>query len=180
MELNEIFAKRRSVRKYDGTRPVSREQLETMIAAAQEAPTWKNTQTGRYYAVTGQQTLKALKECLHPQNQLTVADAPALIVTTFKKNISGFERSGEQTNELGNEWGVYDLALQNAFLMLKATEIGLDTIVLGLRDAEQIRTLLNVPEEEIIVSVIGVGYRDEEPTRPKRKEISVIAKFFEE
>ncbi len=180
MELDEVIAKRRSVRKYDAGRKVSREQLEQLIAAAEEAPSWKNTLTGRYHVVTGEQSLVQLKDCLHPRNQVTVADAPVLIVATFKHNISGFERTGEPTTELGNEWGVYDLGLQNAFLLLKATDLGLDTVVLGLRDAGKIRTLLNIPETETVVAVIGVGYRDEEPTRPRRKEVADVATFYEE
>ncbi len=178
MELDQILAKRRSIRQWDAARSVSEEQVTSLIAAAQEAPSWKNTQTGRYYAVLSPDMLGKLKECLAPQNQLTVADAPALVVTTFRHNISGFERTGEPTNELGNEWGAYDLGLQNALFMLKATDLGLDTIVLGLRDADRIRQLLSIPEDETIVSVLGVGYRAVEPERPRRKEMSVVAKFY--
>ena len=46
-------------------------------------------------------------------------------------------------------------------LLLKATELGLGSIVLGLRDAKAIRALLNIPDEEVVVSVICIGYRND-------------------
>ena len=49
---------------------------------------------------------------------------------------------------------------------------------MGLRDADKIRKMLSIPKEETIVSVIAVGKADEEPSRPKRKELNDILKFF--
>lgn len=180
MELNDILGKRRSVRKYDALRPVERMDLEQMILAAQEAPTWKNSQTGRYRVVTGKESRAKLLDCLLPQNQVAAGDAPALIVTSFVSHRSGFERDGSPSNELGDGWGIYDLGLQNALLLLKATDLGLDTLVLGLRDADAIRQLLDIPATETIVAVIAVGYRAIEPARPPRKELADIATFFED
>ncbi len=176
--FDEIIGERRSVRHYDPAKPVSREMIETLIKTAIEAPSWKNKQTSRYYVVTTPEMREKLKETLWHQNQLTVKDAPVLIVTTFVKGIVGFEKDGSASNELGDGWGIYDLGLHNAFLLLKATDLGLDSIVLGLRDADAIRSLLEVPENEVIVSVIGIGYRSEDSIRPRRKEVSDIAKFF--
>ncbi len=179
MELNQILESRRSVRSYDVTRAVDRETVEKVIAAAQEAPTWKNSQTGRYHVVMGPDKLAKFKsECLHPYNANNVAAAPVLIVATFVKNISGFRRDGSQDTELGNEWGAYDLGLQNANLLLKATELGLSTLVMGLRDAGKIREMLEIPAEETIVSVIGLGYAASEPQRPPRKNLEEVLKFY--
>lgn len=176
--FDEIIRGRRSVRHYDPDKNVPREVVEQLIAAASEAPSWKNQQTSRYYAVMSPEMREKLKACLWSQNQITVKDAPVLIVTTFVRGIVGFEKDGTPSNEFGDGWGVYDLGLQNALLLLKATELGLGSIVLGLRDAEAIRTLLNIPDEEVVVSVIGIGYRSKESNRPPRKEVTEIAKFF--
>ena len=177
--LNEIIQQRRSIRHYDASKPVSRETVEQLLAAAVEAPSWKNKQTSRYHVVMSADLRNSLRECLAPQNSVSVADAPVLIVTTFVKNIVGFEKTGEPTNELQNGWGIYDLGLQSAILLLKATEMGLGTIVLGLRNADAIRHLLHIPDDEIIVSVIGVGYTAENSAKPKRKTVADIATFYE-
>ncbi len=63
-------------------------------------------------------------------------------------------------------------------LLLKATELGLSTLVMGIRDNEKIKKILGIPETEAVVSVIGVGYSNAVPAMPKRKEIDDIAKFF--
>lgn len=176
--FDEIIGERRSVRHYDPAKPVSREMVETLIRSAIEAPSWKNQQTSRYYVVTSSEMRERLKECLWPKNRVTVKDAPVLIVTSFVKGVVGFESDATPSNELRDGWGIYDLGLHNAFLLLKATDMGLDSIVLGLRDADAIRALLEIPEDEVIVSVIGVGYRSEDSVRPHRKEVEDIAKFY--
>jgi nitroreductase len=178
MKLNEIIEIRRSIRKFDGAKKVDKKEVENALEAAVKAPSWKNKQTSRYYVVMKEEMLKKLKDCLIPQNRVNVSDAPVLIVTTFVKDISGYEANGEPSNELGNGWGVYDLGLQNALFLLKATELGLDTLVMGLRSEEEIRRLLEVPEEEVIASVIGLGYRVEDSKMPKRKAVEEIARFF--
>ena len=79
---------------------------------------------------------------------------------------------------MGNGWGCYDLGLQNENLVLKAVDLGLSTLIMGLREAGRLREILHIPETETIVSVIAVGKAAEEPIRPHRKELSEIAKFF--
>ena len=93
-------------------------------------------------------------------------------------NRAGFQRDGSADNELGNGWGCYDLGLQNENLVLKATELGYGTLIMGIRDADEIREFCDVPESETVVAVIAVGVPEEEPGRPKRKETGDIVKFL--
>ena len=179
MELQTAFETRRSIRHYDAEKKVTKEQVETLIKAASLAPSWKNTQTSRYYCVLSEdKVVEFSQKCLPEFNQKNSAGAGALIVTTFVKDRSGYERNGEPSNELGNGWGCYDLGLQNENLLLKATDLGLSTLVMGIRDADRLREMLSISEEEIIVSVIAVGYGDATPTMPKRKEISEFVTFY--
>lgn len=97
---------------------------------------------------------------------------------TNVENSSGFNPDGEPTNELGNGWGFYDLGLNNENLILKARDMGLDTLVMGIRDADKIREMLTISQDETIVSVIALGYGTQEPKMPKRKAAEDIVKFF--
>ena len=179
MEFQKVLETRRSVRKYDPNVSVTREQMEELIRAAQEAPSWKNSQTGRYYCVLSEEIVnKIRKNCLPGARNAEKSEHAALIVTTFVHNRAGFQTDGTPDNELGNGWGCYDLGLQNENLILKATDLGLSTLIMGLREAGRLREILHIPETETIVSVIAVGKAAEEPTRKPRKEISEIAKFF--
>lgn len=177
MDLAKAMETRRSVREYIN-KPVEEEKLRAMISAAQLAPSWKNSQVTRYYVVTGEEKLAEVKSALSAYNQKNMADAPALIITAIVLNCSGFEKDGTPTNELGNGWGFYDCGLQSMNLLLKATEQGLSTLVMGIRDNEKIKEILGIPETEAVVSVIGVGYSNAFPAMPKRKDIDEIAKFF--
>lgn len=178
MELNQVLEGRRSIRKYKNE-PVKKEDVEAMIQAAILAPTWKNSQTPRYHVAYGQEAVAKLKESgLAPFNASNTEDAPVLIVTTFVQNRSGFERDGSPSNEVGQGWGYYDLGLHNENILLKAYELGYGTLVMGIRDADKIREILNIPENEIIVSVIGVGVADIAPEAPRRKSVEDITTWY--
>ncbi len=178
MELDTIINTRRSIRKYKN-QPIEIEKVKKIIKAAVEAESWKNSQTARYHIITSKELLIEFKKtCLPEFNQENCKDAPVLIVSTFIKNRSGFERDGTASNELGNGWGCYDLGIHNQNLILKATELGIGSLIMGIRDEKKIRTLLNIPASEIIVSVIALGISDIEPERPKRKNIDEICKFY--
>lgn len=179
MELSTAINGRRSIRKYKPEVKVTKEQVDTILQAALMAPSWKNSETGRYYVVMEEENLQYVKEnCLPPYNAGNTKDAPVLIVATVAKGVSGFGQDGNAANELGDGWGIYDLGLQNQNLMLKAYEMGFGTLVMGLRDADKLRKKLNIPEEEIIISVISLGAPDIEPNAPKRKFVEEIAKYY--
>ena len=179
MEFQKVLETRRSVRKYDPNVSVTREQMEELIRAAQEAPSWKNSQTGRYYCVLSEEIVnKIRKNCLPDAGNAGKSEHAALIITTFIHDRAGFQKDGSADNELGNGWGCYDLGLQNANLILKATDLGLSTLIMGLREADKLREILSIPETETIAAVIAVGKAAEDPIRPHRKPIEEIAKFF--
>lgn len=178
MTLTETMTARRSVRAYNPAKPVEQSQIEQIIRAAQEAPSWKNQQTSHYHVAISPQSVAAVRACLKESNQAKVAGAPALVVTTFVKDIVGFNREGQPDNEIGNGWGLYDLGLHNSLFLLKAAELGIDSLVMGLRNADALRSVLNIPDNEVIVAVIALGHRAETPERPPRKPLANIAKFY--
>ena len=179
MEFQTLIENRRSVRKYSPNTDITKEQIQQLIKAALEAPSWKNTETGRYYCVLSEDMKQKLrKECLCDANNDIKTEHAALIVTTFVHNRAGFQKDGTPDNEIGNGWGCYDLGLQNENLILKAAELGLSTLIMGLRNADKIREMLSIPEAETIVAVIAVGKADEERSRPKRRELEDVLKIF--
>ena len=128
--------------------PVEKEKIEEMIQAAIYSESWKNSQTSRYHVIQSKEMLEQFK----------------------KKCLPEFNQK--------NGWGVYDCGLANQNLILKATELGLGTLVMGIRDERAIRELLEIPVQETIVSVIGVGYPNIEPSMPKRKTIEEVSTFY--
>jgi nitroreductase len=174
--FDEIVASRRSVRKYDATKTISEAEVRQLIATTQEAPSWANQQSTRYYVAMSKEKVDAVKEMVG-RNKQNIAGAPVVIVSTYVKGKSGFF-AGNPTNEVGDGWGAYDNGLSNAYLILKAREMGFDTLIMGMRDAEKIRELFGIPAEEAIMAVISLGYRVNDPIRPQRKALDDILKFY--
>lgn len=177
MELQQAMELRRSIRKYQD-KPVEQEKIVELIKAACLAPSWKNSQVTRYYVAKTEESLQKVREALPEFNRKNTQHAPVLITTTIVKNRSGYNIDGTPSNELENGWGYYDCGLQSMNLLLKAQELGLSTLIMGIRDAGTLKEIFDIPDEEAVVSVISVGYGYAEPEMPKRKELDEIAKFY--
>ena len=176
VSFDEVLTSRRSVRSYDATKKISEAEVRDLLIATQEAPSWANQQPTHYYVAISDEKVAAVQNLVGP-NKERIQNAPILIVSTFERGKSGFFQ-GNQTNEVGDGWGAYDNGLSNCYLILKARAMGFDTLIMGLRDADGLRTLFSIPEDESIMAVISLGYRDGEPNRPQRKPLDEIVKFF--
>lgn len=175
MEFMELANQRRSVRAYRD-QPVPRVLVDEIIQAAQLAPSWKNSQTGRYYVALEPTAQERIRTCLPSYNQKSSAHA-ALIVTAYEKGVSGFN-GNEPVNELGDQWGAYDLGLQNMLLCLKARELGLDTLIMGIRDAAALRAAAGIPDSEAVFAVIALGYRGQDPAPRPRKAVGEVVEYL--
>ncbi len=177
MEFEKLIAERRSIRKYAEGVSIDKNDIEKIIASAQMAPSWKNSQTGRYYVALSPEKIKEVRAALPEFNQNNSLNAAALIVTAFEKGTAGFMPDGTQVNELGDMWGAYDLGLQNAYFVLKTRELGYDTLIMGIRDEKALKAAFDIKDSEQIAAVLALGKRAAEPNAPARKEISDIAVF---
>ena len=175
--FDDIVASRRSIRDYDASKTISQEEVMELIKCAQEAPSWANQQPSKYYVAMSEDKVAAVKNLVGEGNKRNTAGAPVMIVSTYIKGRSGFFR-GNPANEIGDGWGAYDNGLSNAYFILKARERGFDTLIMGMRDSEELRKLFAIPDDECIMAVISLGYRASDPNRPDRKPTSEIVKFF--
>lgn len=174
MEFKELVQARRSMRSYEEC-TIEDAVIREMIEDALLAPSWKNSQTGRYYVANTKERKEAVREAL-PEFNKTRCENATLIVTTYVREVSGFT-AGAPDNELGNKWGAYDLGLANAYLVLSAKDKGYDSLIMGLRDAAVLRKAFNIPKNEQIVSVIAIGKGDKEPRMQERKSVEDVAQF---
>lgn len=174
--FDEVLSSRRSIRSYDATKKISEDEVRQLLTATQEAPSWANQQPSKYYVAISPEKLAAVQD-LVGGNKERIINAPVLIVSTFERGKSGFFQ-GNQTNEIGDGWGAYDNGLSNCYLIMKARAMGFDTLIMGMRDADALRTLFDIPGNETIMAVIALGYRDGEPKQPEHRPLDDIVKFF--
>ena len=177
MEIKECIKGRRSVRKYEYEK-IEQEVIESMVKAGQYAPSWKNSQTPRYYAAITEEAIESVRACLPGFNAERTEGVGAYIVTTAKKGLSGCNADGEYFSHLGNGYECFDNGLAVENMLLYAHSIGYSTLIMGLFDEAGLRQLLDVPSDEDIVVVIAVGRRDIDPQRPERKATESVLKIF--
>ena len=58
--------------------------------------------------------------------------------------------------------------------MLKARELGYDTLIMGLRDVDKLVEIFEIPNDEAMMAVIALGKRKNDPEKPQRKTIDEI------
>ena len=174
--LDEVFASRRSIRAYEAGKTISEGEVRELLLATQNAPSWANQQPSKYYVAIGAEKREAVLELIGG-NKERVINAPVLIVSTFEKGKSGFFRENP-VDATGDYWGAYDNGLSNAYLVLKARAMGFDTLIMGMRNADALRALFDIPEDEMVMPVIALGYRAQEPNTPTHRPLDEIAKFY--
>lgn len=177
METLECIKSRRSIRKFKPDK-VSKETIEELVKAASFAPSWKNTQTARYIAIVDPDKKKELAEkCCAQHNQDIINGAPVLIATTIIDKRSGFERDGSFSTVRGDNWQAFDNGIATQTLCLAACDKGLGTVIMGLYDIELAQQILDVPEGQLLMSLVAVGYPDIEPNMPIRKDIDTLLSY---
>ena len=175
MEFNELIEARRSVRKYVPGE-ISKDEMSAIVGEALNAPSWKNTEVTRYYAAVSAGAKDRLwKEALPGFNVTSTANAAALVAVTFKNGESGYMGTAA-ANELGEMWGAYDCGLASAYFVLAAKNHGWDSLILGIRDAEKIKALMGIPEDEVVTSVIALGKAAHPAAKPPRKPVDEALK----
>ena len=180
MDALDCIKGRRSVREFKDT-PVTHEVLESIIDTARFAPSWKNTQISRYVALTGA-SKKALADTSFEAwegNAKIVNGAPVVIVQTYVKNRSGFERDGSFSTSKEDRWQNYDCGIAAEAFCLAAYEKGLGTVIMGIFDEDKVAKVINLPEEQGVAAVIALGYPVNESPAPKRKEVSDLLTYLE-
>ena len=178
MTAKDCIKGRRSIRKFK-EQPIDRELLSEIIETASYAPSWKHTQITRYIAVTGELKDKLAAECTsaYPKNGEIIIQAPMLILVTYIKGRSGFERDGSFSTAKEGSWQMFDAGVAAQTFCLAAYEQGIGSVIMGIFDEAKAASLLNIPEEREIVALIPIGYPDEEPVAPRRKPVEDLLSF---
>ncbi|MCR5309819.1 MAG: nitroreductase family protein [Lachnospiraceae bacterium] len=168
---------RRSVREFT-PEPVSHDLLAEVVEVARFAPSWKNTQISRYVALEGDMKAKLAAECVGEWNANIINKAPMVVVQTFVKNRSGFERDGSFTTSKEDRWQNFDAGIAAEAFCLAAHEKGLGTVILGMFDENKVASVLSLSEDMGVASLIAIGHPAVSPEAPKRKEVSDLLSYM--
>lgn len=180
MELKKCVEGRRSIRKFTD-QAVADELLGKIVDVATLSPSWKNSQTTRYIAVSDKAIKNELAEkCVmdFEFNKKTILGAPTLVLITTVSPRSGFERDGSPSTSKGSHWESFDAGIATQTLCLAAYEEGIGTVILGVFDEAKVIEAAKIPEGQKVSAMVAIGYPDEAPTMPKRKGADEILSFL--
>jgi len=163
-KLREIIIGRRSIRRFKNEN-IQRETIERIIDAAQWAPSACNRQLWRFIAVTDSKIKEKLVSEAKASN--FIKDAPVTIYVLYHKDFDS-EKSADYQSAAA--------AIQN--ILLAAHSLGLGaTWINTYGRKKKVKEILKIPDSFNIISAVIIGYPDENPSPPKRKNIREILSY---
>ena len=155
MDILEVIKTRRSIRKYEPD-PVSEEEINKILEAGRWAPSADNSQPWRFIVLRSQEVRKKLADTLTWGRFL--AQAPLGIAVTVNPRASNHP--------------VEDGAAATQNMLLEAHSLGLGACWIGTYGSgneASAKKVLNVPEDERLLSVIAIGHPAESPQKTRRE-----------
>ncbi|MEM2865171.1 MAG: nitroreductase family protein [Candidatus Bathyarchaeia archaeon] len=174
MELHEVIEARRAYRSLDSA-AVDEGLIRDLAYHASLAPSCYNKQPWRFIFVYEKDVLEKLKGALSKGNEW--AHKASMIVAVLSREdydcIIGSRR-----------YYLFDTGMASAFLILRATELGLVAHPIAGYEPEKVRSILGIPGDVEVVTLIIVGrrrgevdpiltpwQRESELRRPPRKNL---------
>lgn len=158
MDIFKAILKRRSIRKYS-EKKISKEILNDLLKAAMYAPSAMNYQSWQFIVINERQKLDEILKVITHAEMLKTAQAAILICgdLNLDKNIDYLQQN-------------CSAATQN--LMLWAHGVGIGSCWIGVYPVKEIidglRSLFNLPEHVIPISLVSLGYPAENPIADER------------
>lgn len=151
MDILETIRSRRTIRKYTGE-SVPSEILEQVVDAARMAASGNNRQPWEFIVVTDREILRRLR--VSEDHWMTKAGALIAVVMDPE-----------------SRWWVEDGAAAVQNMLLACTALGIGACWLEgytVRNDELIRTILGIPSNRRLFTLVSVGIPDEEPVKEKK------------
>ncbi len=147
MNLLQAIQQRRSVRAYQ-PQPVEHEKLLRVLEAARLAPSARNMQDWKFIVVQDETTRERLLPAVN--NQAFVPSAPVIIV--------GCATQPDYVMRCGQPSGPIDVAIALEHMALQAVEEGLGTCWIGSFYPDQVKAILDIPDDVVVVELLTLGY----------------------
>ena len=147
--IHELIKSRWSPRVFAET-PVTSIDLYTLFEAGRWAPSSNNLQPWKIvYGIKGSESYDKIFECLDEFNQGWAKDAPALLITAFKK-----------TNPEGKEnfHALHDLGLFMGNVCIQAQSMGIAVHQMAGIDHEKAHKDFSFPENHHVATAVALGF----------------------
>lgn len=172
MELKDVINNRRSFRAFEEV-DISDEVIRELAQSASLAPSCYNNQPWKYIFVKDKIKLQEFHRAYSKGNEW--CRSASLIVVVISKK--------EDDCIIGNRiYYQFDTGMATAFMILRATDLGLTAHPIAGFNPEEVASIINLPEDYEIITLLIVGKKtedlknlskpwqiDAEKNRPQRK-----------
>jgi nitroreductase len=172
MDLFEAIEKRRSIRKYQ-PKPVTEKDLKRILEAGRLAPSGGNRQPWYFIVVRDVETKKALS--IASNNQKFIADADTIVVALGDPGVPTKTPYKLATTRVGYK---QDPMIAVEHMILAATALGYGTCWIGAFTEEEVKKILMVPDNLVVIALLPIGIPDDNPPPKPRKAFNEI--FFKD
>jgi nitroreductase len=175
MEVKEAINQRRAYRSLDPI-DITPQLVDDLATCAQLAPSCFNNQPWKFVFVYDSKMLVKLHSALSPGNEWV--HSASMIIAVFGKK-------EEDCVLKEREYYLFDIGMAVAFIILRATELGLVAHPIAGYDPDKAKEVLGIPQEMMLITLINVGkhssaispilsekQRHDEIERPRRKALS--------
>ena len=156
MDFEQLSKVRQSCRSFDPSRDVEEEKLMKCVEAAKNAPSAVNAQPYDIWVVRKPENVRKLLEARLDFNRF-IDDCGTFVVFTDAPYAAS--RLAEQDGRLYIDYRTQDVGECIAYFTLQASDLGLDTCILGGFDMERLQQALGTDAH--IQIIIAVGYAKE-------------------
>ena len=168
MDLMEAIKTRRSIRRFRET-PVPENLLKEVLNAARLAPSADNAQPWKIIVVRDEQMKQKVTQASNGQKFLV--QAPIVLV------VCGIPEDAFQTVGGYMSSHVIDASIALDHVTLAAHSLGLGTCWVAWFKEEKVKDILGIPEDVRVVALTPLGYPDESPERPSRKNLEELIAY---
>jgi len=152
MEFKEVIKRRRSYRSLK-TCEIDDDLIQELAGFASLAPSCYNNQPWRFVFVYRKDVLEKLFDAL-PKGNAWAKSASMIIAVASKKDDDCV------INE--REYYLFDTGMATAFLILRATDLGLIAHPIAGYNEEKVKEVLDIPEEMTVITLVIVGEKSED------------------
>jgi nitroreductase len=169
MDFQHVLQQRRSVRAYEKRVP-TKEQLEEIFTAVMQAPSAAGLQAYRIHVVVEEGMKQGLG--VAAQGQAFVAQAPVVLVFCADTSRAVGHGTLRETH-----YSLQDALVAVAYAQLAVVEQYLSSCWVGAFDPARVKALLGLPENEIPVALMPVGYPATSLPEPQRRSMDDLVRW---
>lgn len=148
MDFLNLIKNRYSCRNFS-EKEIEKEKIIKILECGRIAPTACNMQPQRILVLNEKNSLEKLSSVANIYN------APLALVICGDKN-SVWTRPFDEKNTLD-----IDASIVTTYMMSEAHSLGINSVWICFFDSLQIKTILNIPDNLEVISILALGYSDE-------------------